>query len=75
MNRELLQRARDALNASFIRGYEEEQTYLAICAELEKPEPVECGRVEVIKGYPFGLRAIRIFPDGKYRLLAEKIDD
>lgn len=43
--------------------------------ELEKPEPVECGRVEVIKGYPFGLRALRIFPDGKYRLLAEKLND
>jgi hypothetical protein len=48
-----------------------------IRAELAKPEPVECGEVEVIQGYPFGLlrNMLQILPDGKYRLLAERIDD
>jgi hypothetical protein len=47
-----------------------------IRAELEKPEPVECGQVEVIHGYPFGLRnKIQILSNGRYKLLAEKIDD
>ncbi len=77
MSRELLHRALDALEMHRQSFYPEGPELIAeIKAELKKPEPVECGQVEVIHGYPFGLRnKIQILSDGKYKLLAVRVDD
>jgi hypothetical protein len=76
MSRELLQRALGALLYARDDGADVGDELIAdIRAELEKPEPVECGWVDVrpevfLNGWiPFSVE------DGKYRLLAEKIDE
>jgi hypothetical protein len=46
-----------------------------IRAELEKPEPVDYQRIEVKDGRPLFVFMRRNLPDGKYRLLAERLPD
>lgn len=74
MSREILQRALDALDYEFEN--ELFRTLLKdIRAELQKPELVECGRIVVQKDVFMNRWKLDTITDGKYRLLAEKIDD
>jgi hypothetical protein len=72
--RELLQWALEAL--AYHRDAGDcgcEELIAEINAELQRPEPVECGYITVRKGLQD--REIDDMDDGKYRLLAEKIED
>jgi hypothetical protein len=73
MSRELLQRALGALdlwqpniNADLIAD---------IRAELQKPEPVECGWVAIVNGVDLQIAGITLLSEGTHRLLAVRIDD
>jgi hypothetical protein len=73
--RKLLLRALDVLEEMRLTDCPDWELGDDIRAELEKPEPVECGWIDVrpevfLNGWiPFSVE------DGKYRLLAEKIQD
>jgi hypothetical protein len=74
MSRELLQRALDVIDDHMV---DTGDWALAddIRAELAKPEPVECGWIEPRNGVLFNGWSLDGITDGKYRLLAERIDD
>lgn len=77
MNRELIQRALDALeNAD--RDCEVDTDYTLVDdlrAELQKPEPVSIGRVAVINGVLTNRWDQIDLPVGNYELLAVRLDD
>ena len=86
MSRELLHEAACALqnflNSAFPYEWDDavrqfiQDLIERLDAESEKPEPVECGELEVLHGYPFGLLdAGKKLPPGKYLLLAVRIDN
>jgi hypothetical protein len=71
--RKLLQRALDALRDIDSELYESLED--DIRAELQKPEPVDFQAIEIEGGRLVFTFTRRNLPDGKYRLLAEKITD
>jgi hypothetical protein len=77
VNRELIQRALDALeNAD--RDCEVDTDYTLVDdlrAELQKPEPVSIGRVAVINGVLTNRWDQIDLPVGNYELLAVRLDD
>jgi hypothetical protein len=48
---------------------------MEIREELAKPEPVECGWIEQKNGILYNGWKMADIRDGKYRLIAERIDD
>ena len=76
MSRELLKRALHALEVHQIEAYIEGPYLIAeIRTELAKPEPEVIGWVEVINGVLTNRWSQIDLPIGKYRLLAERVDD
>ena len=72
--RELLEKAVDELEILEYRARLGNGELIAdIRAELQRPEPLECGYITVRKGLQD--REIDDMDDGKYRLLAENIND
>jgi hypothetical protein len=74
--RELLQRALDALEMPSTSVYREGSELIAdIRAELAKPEPVMYQRIEVENGRQVFTWNHAVLPDGKYKLYAERINE
>jgi hypothetical protein len=72
--RELLQRALEAL---IVYGDRDATGLIQqIEYELEKPEPLECGTLEISMNIPFNTWDFsRLKEGGKYKLLAVRIED
>jgi hypothetical protein len=74
--RKLLQRALDALEMPSTSVYREGSELIAdIRAELEKPEPVECGWVAIVNGVLTNCWNNPDLPEGTHKLLAVRTDD
>jgi len=76
MNRALLQRALEAFEEMRLMDTMDYWGLMdEIRAELAKPEPEVIGWVEVINGVLTNRWSQIDLPIGKYRLLAERVDD
>ena len=74
--RELLEKAVDELEILEYRARLGNGELIAdIRAELQKPEPVECGWLDVRSDVFLNGWKLDDITDGKYRLLAEEIND
>jgi hypothetical protein len=71
--RELLKRALAVLGQARLADIDDWLLFDEIRAELQKPEPVECGYVRFRHGSPYA--DFDFLDDGKYRLLAERINN
>jgi hypothetical protein len=74
MNRELLQRALESMDHCALNPMYQ-KTMDALRAELAKPEPVEVGWIDLKNGILCNRWMTDGLESGKYRLLAERIDD
>ena len=73
--RELLQRALDELEILEYRARLGNGELIAdIRAELQKPEPVECGVLQIQDSLWFN-RSGCYLPDGKYVMVVQRIED
>jgi hypothetical protein len=73
--RELLQRALDALEECRLADYGDLTLTDEIRAELAKPNPVECGWVAIVNGVLTNCWNNPDLPEGTHKLLAVRIDD
>jgi hypothetical protein len=73
--RELLQRALAVLGQVHLTDHFDFDLEDDIRAELQKPEPVDFQAIEIEGGRLVFTFTRRNLPDGKYRLLAERIED